>query len=1635
MAADNSCLGSSVGGSAAQPSDFPVTIDLPAPGSYPYEIDYFSCDTVSGGAPTRSLVLRAESLSSTPPTAPTVYVGYADNLRLPNNEFHYFPYPWGGSPGVQFDSPCGTSCTWDSGAVRIDNTTNQPIAVSDLTYDVAPSAPYQSAFTSGGQTITIQSGSTLVIADNQDTSDFNGVGNCTPDGYIPKITMDINGTPETYTDSTQVLNTGGFDVGTNCEPIFKSNESIQWTRIGGPGSGADVPLPPAASLTLAPIAAVGGGPLTGEVGTPQPFTVSATGSDGNPIAGLAVTLVSVGANPQRLQVTTGPSGVADFSYTATAAGTDTLAASADDQGLVLASGDTSVDWQIPVPGGASSGGSAVQAPPAISAPSPADGASITTPTPVSATIEAPSGDSITSWSVQLTPSGSGQGSTPLTLASGSGAPPASPSALATIDPTRLLDGTYQLSISATSSGGGTNTSTSELLISGTFKPGEYQAVYQDVSYPVPGFTVGVQRVYNSIDKSVGDFGVGWRLQLSDWTAAQDGPLGAGGWTASATGCNLFGCQYNFNSSKAHTVTLSGPSGQQEVFDFTPSGGSGPLYFLAGNPGSFSPAAGTPTTGTLSVYADPGLYYNFDGNLYNAALSGSGIYNPTEFVYTETNGTKLLLSTVSGLLDELLPNGDCVDFSASGVASYTGVTPANISGCAGGSGVNSMSFNRDSSGRITSITDPAGQTFTYTYDSAGDLVTVSPPAPSATDAYTYDSSHDMVTQTGPGTPLTSLTYDSVGRLVKVTDAAGNTTNITNNVGGHQVVVADPNGELTTVYTYDSSGNLISEARTAGGQTLTDTWAYDSLGDVTSHTDPSGNVTTATYDASGNLTSFTDPAGNRTTLAYNSFGEVTSESSPSGQVIYQASYDSSGQMLTSNDVNGTTSYTYNAAGQVATETNPDGNVTAYGYNSSGDNTSVTAPGNQTTSIGYDGLGLVTSTTDPTGATTSYTYDGDGRLLSVTDGDGHVTTTDTYNSDGELATETDGQGNVTSFTYTPTGQPARVTRPDGTVATYTYNTDGQVASVDVPDGSGPTYTYNAFGQLTAATNADATVGFTYTPTGQAASQVTGFTGTNQPAVTLTYGYGPAGNLTSLDDPAGTTTYDYNSDSQLTSITDPAGGVFGFSYNHGGSLVALSRPNGVNDTMTYDPSINLLSKTSTLGATTVGSSLYTYNESGLVATMTNPAGQSSYTYNADNQLTGAAHPSGGPGLESYAYDGAGNQVSSPSATTQTYNSNDELTSSSAATYTYNQLSEETSATPTGGPATTYTWNDMGELTSVKTPTGTTTYAYDALGRRIEVDALGAVTRYVDNGTSPVLAYSSNGTLDAAWTNGTGSGTPLEVTESGQHYYYITDGENSVTALTNSAGAAVDTYSYNSYGATTATGAVSNPFAYTGQAYDSSDGLYYLNARYYDPSTGRFLSSDPVPNANPYPYAGNDPTNFVDPSGAEAMVESAYTTLLTDQINIAQQIQKINACLAGQLLFIVVAMRGYAISPPSLGQLTAQYFLGQANSAAQTQITNARNYLLNSIGMGWTGTAWDYAGPYAQNPGQWATTAKSNAQAYATSAAGYLLGKLGAPSGLAGFASGQYSEGQSLAAAAQLAATGDPQAAQNAICDLCRGS
>jgi RHS repeat-associated protein len=149
------------------------------------------------------------------------------------------------------------------------------------------------------------------------------------------------------------------------------------------------------------------------------------------------------------------------------------------------------------------------------------------------------------------------------------------------------------------------------------------------------------------------------------------------------------------------------------------------------------------------------------------------------------------------------------------------------------------------------------------------------------------------------------------------------------------------------------------------------------------------------------------------------------------------------------------------------------------------------------------------------------------------------------------------------------------------------------------------------------------------------------------------------------------------------------------------------------------------------------------------------------------------------------------------------------------------------------------------------------------------SVYLYDGDGENVIEGIDSSGNVLARYTED-GMDEPFAELRSGTTSYYEQDGINSVTSLSTGAGALADTYTYDSFGKLTgSTGALTNPFQYTGREFDSESGLYFYRARYFDQSIGRFISEDPLrfagDGANFYAYTLNDPVDYVDPMGTQA--------------------------------------------------------------------------------------------------------------------------------------------------------------------------
>ena len=245
----------------------------------------------------------------------------------------------------------------------------------------------------------------------------------------------------------------------------------------------------------------------------------------------------------------------------------------------------------------------------------------------------------------------------------------------------------------------------DVTVDGNLKLGRFALTYEDMNVNVGNIPIRVLRSYDTLDRSTSDdFGFGWDLQIADFDVRTNGPLGFAGWEQFSCGSGFIFVPLCLRATRPHYVTVTWPNGQVESFDFTPEGTSS--FF----PGQVIPeytARDTRTTSTLSpVGADQSAFYNRDnGLIYSGGFGEGPVYDPQRFNLTDRFGTIYLLDVNDGLIEATDRNGNSVTITDDGVFSSQGP---------------SITFARDTEGRIESATGPDGNAVTYTYDPAGDL---------------------------------------------------------------------------------------------------------------------------------------------------------------------------------------------------------------------------------------------------------------------------------------------------------------------------------------------------------------------------------------------------------------------------------------------------------------------------------------------------------------------------------------------------------------------------------------------------------------------------------------------------------------------------------------------------------------------------------------------------------------------------------------------------------------------------------------------------------------------------------------------------------------------------------------------------
>ncbi|MEV8248431.1 polymorphic toxin-type HINT domain-containing protein [Streptomyces rochei] len=597
---------------------------------------------------------------------------------------------------------------------------------------------------------------------------------------------------------------------------------------------------------------------------------------------------------------------------------------------------------------------------------------------------------------------------------------------------------------------------------------------------------------------------------------------------------------------------------------------------------------------------------------------------------------------------------------------------------------------------------------------------------------------------------------------------------------------------------------------------------------------------------------------------------------------------------------TKYAYTSSGQLKKVTDQAGNTWTYEYDQRGRKIASTDPDAGRSTTAYDDLDRTTAVTDSRGNTTTTTYDAIGRPTGTWQGPADtgtrlsLTKYDTI-AKGELYgqyTYRNGavyssvlypsldpmyQPEVTRYTISKTAEPEL----GGTYEFNTgYNQDGTILAQSYPaagglPGESVSYQYDDLQRpVGMGTSLDGSTTYVadavYSPTSQLEGvelwsgrstdrktwldfryergterllrQSVRVENAASPALDATYGYDDAGNVRSIvDRPAGGP-----NDAQC--LTYDALGRMTEAWT------SATTPNGASGTGTRDTACTATPTASNVGGVSPYWNTYTYDVTGNRTGITRhgiagkPTSTATYTY--------------GEG------DAGPHQLTKTVTQTEATSTTPAVTAQD--TYTYDAAGNTTSRV-IGGDTQTLTWDKQNDLTQVEEADGTNTnFAYDAGGARLLRDTAKDKTLYLP-GMELRLDKPSK-TVKATRYYSFGGQTVAQRTTDGVTYL-AGDHQGTAQLAIASTDGTTQRRRMDSFGVArdqTAANPSSwvNDKGFVGGTNDETTGLVHLGAREYDPSSGRFISLDPVMNLtnsqqiNGYNYGNNNPATHADPSG-----------------------------------------------------------------------------------------------------------------------------------------------------------------------------
>ncbi len=730
-------------------------------------------------------------------------------------------------------------------------------------------------------------------------------------------------------------------------------------------------------------------------------------------------------------------------------------------------------------------------------------------------------------------------------------------------------------------------------------------------------------------------------------------------------------------------------------------------------------------------------------------------------------------------------------------------------------------------------------------------------------------------------VTYLKYDERGRLKNISQGYGVNSISYRYYDEEARLEIYKAGRFYCQIIYNTSGQPIYFEDALGGKIRIN---YDERGLVSEIIDKNGNKYKFEYDESENVTKIIDPLGKSIEIDYHPEFNLP--------------------VLITDSRGGITRYEYDERGNLTKLVDPLANELIFEYDDKNLLTKVIDQDGNEIRYFYDEHGNLIKIIDQLGYEIKFEFE-DGLLKEFSDPFGNLTEVLYKAKSGLISGFKDPLGFITQFAYNSAGEIKSLKDPLGRLRQYVYDDYNRLSEVIYPDESKLRYEYDQRSRLIKVIDREGNeICYEYDELDRIKAKI------YPDGRKIEFGYDPSGNLIFVKDGKDLYRYEYDELNRLIKEILPEGSEIGYEYDGAGNLTKIIYPDGTEVIYTYD----LINRLEAIFTEELGEfkfiygegiprlklgkliypnkmeAIYDYNQLGKLTEikylepegkllkyyqyeydpilnktkLTSDEGEYEFRYDAIYQLTYANTPDAEYKFE---YDGNGNRkkaIINGEISNYEINELDQIINAAGNEYIYDangNLIEK--IIPQG--KTNYIYDYDNRLIKVIHPDGSqTTYKYDYLGRRVEKNHNGKITRYIYAGWKLIMEVDTKGNVIRKYINLPQAG-PIACMVDGEEIYYLRDGSNNITAITDKNGRIIEEYKYTPFGQLINEISGINEVLFESKLYDRGTGLYYSLSRYYSPELGRFIQEDPeatLIDTNLYAFANNNPINFDDPYG-----------------------------------------------------------------------------------------------------------------------------------------------------------------------------